>query len=72
MRTPKMDVSQERMYVNGGQKLALTAFDASRALLAGEFVEGFPLGHVLGGVETLAALAAAVRAIGQKEQNPKF
>ena len=37
-----------------------------------EIVEAFLLGHFLGAIETLAALAAPIRTIGQKEEDPQF
>jgi hypothetical protein len=37
-----------------------------------QFAEVFPLGHALGGIETLSALAAPVRAKRQEKQDPKF
>ena len=43
-----------------------------RDLLQVQFVEAFLLGHPLGAIETLAALAAAIRAKRQEEQDPKF
>jgi hypothetical protein len=43
-----------------------------RVLLCVKLVEAFPLGQFLGAIETLAALAAAIGTIGQKEEDPKF
>ncbi len=58
--------------MTGREGFALAALQLFKVLLFVEFVETFPLGHFLGGIETLAALAAPVRAIRQEEQNPKF
>jgi len=56
----------------GKRRRAKRAHYFSRALLRVDFAIYFAPGHILGTVKTLAALAAAIRAIGKKKQNPKF
>jgi hypothetical protein len=43
-----------------------------RLLFLVEFVETVPLGHILRAIEALAAFSAAIGAVRQEEQDPKF
>jgi hypothetical protein len=56
----------------GKWKIAPTAFSLSKILLIGKSAVAFVLSQMPRAIEALAALATAVRAIGQEEQNPKF
>ena len=49
---------------NGAKDLAGPGFRFSEVFHFVEIVKGIPLGHLLGAIETLAALATPIRAIG--------
>jgi hypothetical protein len=53
-------------------KIAPAALSLFKILLFVESAVAFVFGQMPRAIETLAALATAVRAIGQEEQNPKF